>query len=136
MAIYIDSIAHPAPTPVGEHEAIEAKHVILHGKFLKMIMQAQESCKASRGFVDDSVVWRESLEALREVYSLDDLNLFAKEVSRTKTYARIGIFLNKKCAGEVEFEFRIKRENTFKGTKKVLIIADSFTALTLTVQSV
>ena len=135
MAICIDSIAHPAPTPVGEHEAIEAKHVILHGQFLEMTKNAMESCKASRGFIDDSVVWRESLEALRKVYSIDDLNLFAKEVSRTKTYARIGIFLNKKCAGEVEFEFRIKRENTFKGTKKVLIIADSFTTLTITVQN-
>ena len=140
MTIYLNAANNSVNVRAGKTKTIEAKDVTLHGQFghikYDRYWAAKESNETSNGFIDEELQWRESLEDLKKARNLNELNLFAKEVKRTRAYARIGIFLDKECsAEEPEFEFRVKLEHTFKGVKKVLAITDTPSEFSFTIKS-
>lgn len=140
MTIYLNAANNSVNVRAGKTKTIEAKDVTLHGQFghikYDRYWAAKESNETSNGFIDEELQWRESLEDLKKARNLNELNLFAKEVKRTRAYARIGIFLDKECsAEEPEFEFRVKLEHTFKGVKKVVAITDTPSEFSFTIQT-
>jgi hypothetical protein len=138
MAIHIITTDWQADVCIGKNKkTIEAKDVTLRGQFGHFNYEHYNAERESgKRFIDKGYVWRESLEYLRKAHNLDDLNLFAKEVKRTRAYVRIGIFLDKECSSEEpEFEFRVKRENTFKGIKKLVAITDAPSQFSFTIQT-
>lgn len=140
MTIYFNTTDNSVDAPAGKTKTIEAKDVTLRGQFGHIkydhYWAAKESNETSNGFIDEERQWSESLEDLKKARNLDELNLFAKEVKRTRAYARIGIFLDKQCSTEEpEFEFRVKLEHTFKGVKKVVAITDTPSEFSFTIQT-
>lgn len=140
MTIYFNTADNSVGASTGKTKTIEAKDVTLRGQFghikYDYYWAAKESNETSNGFIDEERQWRESLEDLKKARNLDELNLFAKEVKRTRAYARIGIFLDKQCSTEEpEFEFRVKLEHTFKGVKKVVAITDTPSEFSFTIQT-
>lgn len=140
MTIYFNTAGNSVDAPAGKTKTIKAKDVTLHGQFghikYDRYWAAKESNETSNGFIDEERQWSESFEDLKKARNLNELNLFAKEVKRTRAYARIGIFLDKECSTEEpEFEFRVKLEYTFKGVKKVLAITDTPSEFSFTIKS-
>lgn len=138
MAIHIITIDRQADVCIGKNKkTIEAKDVTLRGQFGDFYYKHYDAERESeKGFINEDYVWRESLEDLKKAHGLDDLNLFAKEVKRTRAYVRFGIFLDEECSSEEpEFEFRVKRENAFKGIKKLVAITDTPRQFSFTIQT-
>lgn len=137
MAIRVGFIDKKAYDFIGESTVIDAKHVILSGYFLEMLKRAEKTNKvAPEHFLFEGYTWHEALKDLTKTHNLEEANLFAKEVSRTRTYARVAIFLDEECTQEAEFEFRIKREYSFKGIKRVATITAHQSAISFIVQDI
>ena len=137
MATRIGFIDKQAYDIAGESTVIDAKHVILSGYFLEMYRKAEATNKVvPEHFLFDGPTWHGALNELKKAHSLEEVNLFAKETSRTRTYARVAIFLDEECTQEAEFEFRIKRERSFKGIKKVATITAVPATISFIVQDI
>ena len=137
MAIRVGFINKKAYDFIGKSTAIDAKHVILSGYFLEMLNKAKKTNKvAPEHFLFEGYTWHEALKDLTKTHNLEEVNLFAKEVSRTRTYARVAVFLDEECTQEAEFEFRIKRESSFKGIKRVATITATQATISFIIQDI